>query len=186
MRRGAIVLIGVWALAGCESGETAEVLDFGGFGDEFFLILDANAEGEIIAPSELPTAGSATYEGVAIASTPEAGFAGNITLRADFEDNAISGGISNIVDDLDQRFTGSLDVENGVIDRDAITTREYTYEADLNGTLINSDNETVRVDGFLAGDFIGTGAEATAGIVGGSVTGPLGTETFEGGFIADR
>ena len=110
--------------------------------------------------SSLPT-GSHTYTGVAgfnfgnvsldyIAANAEA--LGTVTLEANFQNDSISGTLTNFVDYTNTRGAGQVDLRNGVI-----SGNEFT--ADITGTATYNGTPLV-IQGGLDGAFVGNNADA--------------------------
>ena len=142
---------------------------------------------EFTDPSTLPASGSATYDGFIGIQASNLGEAlGEMTLRANFATNAITGDVSNVVTADDEPLIGTLAISNGAIDRSADIAVEYTYGADIDGQLTGEEGVFV-VEGDLLGDFTDTDYQYVEGIVEGTVT--LDQTTFpiiSGGFVGER
>lgn len=141
-------------------------------------------------PATLPPTGSAAYFGVLGVDidpgTPQVVTAiGALDLTFQFSSDSVSGRVTDVIDDANQRYQGTLSITNGVLDRGADVTQTFTYFADMDGTLVSPDGDNLNVTAALAGDLLDTGIFAE-GLVSGSVTGPDGTSPIEGGFIAER
>ena len=138
-------------------------------------------------PSTLPPGGSATYDGYIIAATPSDEFvvAGELEMIANFLTPEVTGTARNFVDENDVRLGGTLAITNGAINRAATTNPDFTFVADLDGTLTDP-GDSYLVDGTLSGDFFGTSYGAVFGPVGGTVTADFGTLALDGVFIAER
>ena len=154
---GLVALCGL--LAGCG----------GGNGGPTFASLDSRAEALATSaealynlegfsdPAALPVDGAARYDGViaGVILDEDLIIAGELSLIADFNGpGSISGSARNFVDDTENRYQGTLLVTNGDIFRDADPEVDFTYSADLDGTLSDTDDSYL-VDGTLFGDFIG-------------------------------
>ena len=175
------------ALGGCGSTtDTAALLSFA----DTEAIADAiNADWGAVSytdPASLPKTGSATYDGVMnLATAASLGIVGEMQLMADFSGSAISGSGRNFVDPADNRYDGTLAVTNGFIDRLADPSAEFTFDADLDGTLTES-GDSYAFAGFIDGDFVGPNHEAVFGEISGTVNSSSGTEFFIGGFLAEQ
>ncbi len=141
-------------------------------------------------PSNLPTSGSARYDGVIAIATDGVGgapedFAGELSLNVDFEDSNLSGQASNFVTVDEERLDGSLAITNGDLDRNTNPEFEPTYLFDMNGTLSDSDGDEFQVDAGGAGAFLGDDGEATFGFVVGGMSSEDGTADLEGIYLAN-
>ena len=141
-------------------------------------------------PATLPTSGSATYNGfIGVVLDNNAGVAGDLQLIANFapnaNENAITGSASNFFDNEENAIGGTLTLSNSVLDRNADTNTQFTFDADLSGDL-TSDEGDISVAAFLLGDFTGTNHEFVEGFVSGTAT--LNDETLflDGEFVAER
>lgn len=131
--------------------------------------------------STLPTTDSTEYSGVfranldAVNGTGTDAAVGLLTMSADWADNSVSGEVTNMVDGDNGAYTGSLTIDNGVID-DRVT-------ADVGGTIVNAAEETLDVDGIMTGDFYSDRLYIEGGMDG-TVTGPDGVTDLDGGWAA--
>jgi hypothetical protein len=147
-------------------------------------LIDAAQGLTVTDPAALPT-GTVTFNGVMVlGAEDEAGAAGELELVAAFDDDDISGSLSNVVDTEGVRYSGSLGID-GAIDPAADTDLEPTFGGVMAGTLVGG-GETFTVTGTLSGDFAGTDAEFAAG--GAAARACAGTDCtdYEGDFIAQR
>ncbi len=203
--RGALAAALGLALAGCGGGS-----DGGDDDGPRPTFAELEAEGtalqeeidalEITDPSELPTEGSASYEGVigiesAFAQDdegPDSGLpsmGGELSLEVDFEDSSLSGTAENFVTEAGEEMEGSLDIEDGQVYRDAevgTEDEEPSFGAVVTGRLEDEDGGAYEFGGGLAGEFRGSSHSHVQGEVGGTVLTPDGVEAFEGGFVAER
>lgn len=141
-------------------------------------------------PASLPTSGSANYLGVmGVAVDPGSPDAitaiGALEMTVQFGSDSLSGRVTDVIDEDDGRYQGTLSITNGDINRAADVTSEFTYFADLDGTLVSPDGQSLTVDALMAGDLLGPGSY-TEGGVSGFVTSANGTSSLEGGYIAER
>jgi len=142
---------------------------------------------EYTDPTTLPVSGSATYSGYLGVDAGELGQAiGQMSLTASFASDSISGNVRNVVAEDEEQLSGSLSISGGTIDRTADTDIEFTFAADVDGTLTGEDGDFV-VDAELLGDFTGENHQYVEGPVGGTVT--FDGQDFninDGGFVAER
>ena len=128
-------------------------------------------------PASLPfTTGEVRYLG-AIGAVDYYGdrIIGDLKMNVRFADSSMSGTADNFIDSYNDRYTGSLAITNGFIDRTADTDVEYTFVADVDGVLSANGFNTV-VDALMLGDFTGTSQQGMIGILDGTATTPgLGT-----------
>ena len=103
-------------------------------------------------------------------------YIGDLDLTVEFSSasDRISGNL-HIFDGL----IGELDIANGTVDRCADKDVYYTFGADIDGTLTNSDGDDI-IDVTLAGDFRGRNQDGVTGVVLGDITGPNGVDIFDG------
>lgn len=150
---------------------------------------------EVTDPAALPVEGSATYEGVISVESAEAdgfGFVppmgGELTLDVDFDDSTVSGSAENFVTTDGEEMSGSLDIGNGQVFRDANIEegQESTFATTLSGQLEDADGGEYSFGGGLAGNFLGTSHSHVGGGLEGVVVTPDGVDVFEGGFVAER
>ena len=132
-------------------------------------------------PATLPDLGSTDYTGVvranldAVNGTGEDAAVGLLSMTVLWEDNEVSGTVTDIVDGDSNPYTGQLTLSNGLV-----TDR---IRADIDGTIVNAASETLVVEGVMSGDFFSDIIFAEGGLSG-TVTGPDGTTTLDGGWIA--
>jgi hypothetical protein len=147
-------------------------------------------------PATLPVHGGATYQGVmgldlaAVPNGPEDEFdtMGRLELRVDFDGvgDAVTGEVTEIVDLEGVEYTGQLDISRGVIDRDIDPETEWTFGADLEGTIEDEDGQDWRMEAEIDGHFLGAGHEAVGGVVDGEACTAELCTGMGGGFIAER
>ncbi len=192
-RTWVVALAAAGVMAGCSDSGS----DGGGQRPSYDdLTSEAEALGEraedmyLTDPSDLPTSGSASYEGViGFATLGDSGapedFAGELSLNVDFDDSELSGQASNFVTAGEEQLEGSLSITNGELDRDTDPEIEPTYTFDMNGTLSDASDDDFQVDAEGAGAFLGDSGEATFGVVAGGISSEDGTSYIEGVFLAD-
>lgn len=152
-------------------------------------LLDAQWAGaSIFDPAGLPDTGGATYQGIANLTVAmdgsELSLAGKLTLSVNFADDAVTGSIYKVVDENEVLYSGTLVIDNGDLDRDADVLVDYTFTADIAGTLSGGGN-LFEFDGDIGGDFVGDSAGAVSGAIQGLVTGAGGSGALLGSFLAD-
>jgi len=137
-------------------------------------------------PSTLPTSGSASYNGyIGVTVDNAIDVAGELELTADFASDNITGSAFNFFDRNENAYAGTLEVSNGGFDRTADTSSEFTFGADLDGTLSNS-GENIQVDASLDGDFTGSDYRYVEGTVFGRARTSEGWFSLDGGFVGER
>ena len=168
-------------------GGTTPPVDYSQYQSELATLQSSWLTVPATDPLTLPLSGSATFTGVlqmAIeTSAGELGVAGRLDLTSSFATNTIGGTATAFVDENAVALTGSLAITGGVLNRAANTAVEYTYGANLDGTLTGG-GETFVLSGDLSGDFAGTNYLATTGIVAGTAVSSFGTGYMFGSFIA--
>ena len=116
--------------------------------------------------SSMPTAGTATYSGVAafapsIYDEPEV--LSEASLTANFGSSSISGNLTNFRDYENTVIPGSVAIQSGVITGNQ-------FGANLTGS-VTIDGAAAAVNGTLDGGFASTNANLLAGIIEGTVGG---------------
>ena len=145
-------------------------------------------------PASLPTTGSAQYNGVMDlvmgrdTDDPASALAGDLMLDVSFAENSISGSVTDIVDRNNDRYRGSLNVEDVSFNRDTNPNFDPTYEAVLSGNVIAPTGADWDVDAGMEGDFFGSDHSHTGGEVsGGACSSELDTcVDLEGAYGARR
>jgi len=178
-------------LSACGGGSTgggaSSAASFQDLFDQADAIADATNTLQYTDPTTLPTGGSATYTGVIVVDAADLDrAAGTLALTANFANNQITGSVSNVVTEAEDSLVGTLSITNGSIDRAADVESDFTFDADLTGTLTD-DTFTYEVGATMAGDFVHTDYGTVEGPVDGTVTvsGQVSVIT-EGAFIAER
>ncbi len=131
-------------------------------------------------PALLPVTGRAVYAGfgtldLAIGGTMQS-YIGDLDLTVEF--SGTGDPISGTLHSFDG-LSGALSIANGNLDRGADTDVDYTFGADIDGTLTNSDGDYV-IDASLSGDFRGRDQDGITGVVFGDITGSNGVDIFDG------
>jgi len=149
-------------------------------------IIEEYGNADVTPESAMPTAGTATYNGVAafsdvpsesyIAENAEAVAA--LRLEANFGDSTIGGKMDNFVDYNNVHAPGSVQITNGTISGN-------TFNANLDGD-ITIEGEAVSVSGDMGGGFLGADANAVAGAIRADLSSGLGTATLYGIFGAEK
>lgn len=139
-------------------------------------------------PAGLPTSGRADYAGVMRISANFPGastdLAGAMDMSVNFANSTLRGGVTSIRD-VTGRGYGDLDIDNGSLDRGADSLTEYTFQAELTGTL-RAPGANWQVNGFIEGDFHGNAQQAVTGGLGGALTNGANNATLSGDFIAQK
>ena len=176
LEKNAVTVIALIIVAGCS----------GGGGDRSFA--DAEREAielaatledlEISSVAQLPTSGSAAYEGMIGVAVPGYAVLGDLNVNVNFASESITGNAGNFIDSDDERISGSLAIDNGSFIRNADPLTEFQFTADIGGALSDSDGNYL-VDGQLLGDFLGQNQEGMSGLVVGTISSPtLGTASI--------
>ncbi|MCO4848279.1 MAG: hypothetical protein KC448_09950 [Yoonia sp.] len=137
-------------------------------------------------PAGLPVSGRGIYKGFATLDLPIGGttqsYTGDLDLTVEFggSKDQVSGALQGF-DDL----AGVLNIENGNLDRGTDTDEDYTFGADVGGTLTGRDGDYV-IDASLLGDMRGRNQDGVTGVVFGDITGPEGVDIFDGTVAATR
>lgn len=182
-----IVLLSGCGGGGGGGGNAGSSPSFASYDAQFVSLAERNQNIPFSDPASLPTTGSATYSGVLAVQSGLLVAAGDLTLNANFGpvSNPITGSVTNIVNNENQRYSGSLAIGNSSIDRTADVNTDYTFAASLTGQL-GLNGETGVVNGEILGDFLGTDQRSVAGEVFGTISNLSAADQFEGGFIAER
>ncbi|WP_145111087.1 transferrin-binding protein-like solute binding protein [Cereibacter sediminicola] len=145
---------------------------------------------ELTPVGSMPTAGTASYEGVAgyffseaaydaAESAADADVLSTVSLTANFSDSSIAGSLGNFKDREGVSVSGSVAIKDGQI-------MDNVFMADLDGS-ITAENETATVRGVTYGGFVGGTAEAVMGAIEADIIhGPSDVEGLYGEFIAER
>lgn len=188
--RSAVCLLPVLALAACGSSGSSTGVSFDEYVSEALDLDDDIAGLPFDEPAGLPTTGNASYDGVIGAivgagTIDEVSVAGDLELTVQFAQNSITGNVTDIVDEFDGRYAGTLNITDGIIDRDVDLVTDFTFVADMSGNLTNPAGGPVSVDALLRGDFFGSG-QYIAGEVSGNLRTDLGTTFIDGDFLAEE
>jgi hypothetical protein len=184
-------------LAACSGGSSSDDGRLGSFAaiEREALRLARASEGlDYTDPASLPRTGSATYEGVIgldlddrfYNDTADYDIGGQLRLNAGFAGNSVTGSATNFYTATNQPLGGTLRITNGVIDRGADVFSEYTWDADIAGTLTGERNGPMAIDGVVLGDFFGPGATFVGGIVEGDACQRGVCTGFDGNFGGQR
>jgi hypothetical protein len=140
-------------------------------------------------PTTLPTIGTATYAGIVRIAVetggPEIQMAGDFGMIANFQTTTVSGTAGGFVDQTDQTYAGVLNMANGSIDRAADTAIEYTFVAEIDGTL-SGGGTIYDITALLGGDFLDPDYGAIDGVISGTVTSGIDSGLIYGDFIAEQ
>ncbi len=141
----------------------------------------------------VPTSGSANYSGIMAAEADVGGevtaLAGLANMRVGFGSNTLSGSITNIVNDANQRYPGRLNMTNGTIDRsggNSLFPGEVVMETDVTGRLTGPAGERIVVDGGSVLGFGNPNYEVIGGLIGGDLTVDGTRGSFFGGLVLER
>lgn len=129
-------------------------------------------------PTTLPSSGSFTYNGVIGARLPQPvgdlEVLGDLQLNMNFSSDTFSGTAQNFIDENSDTYSGILGIRNGDIDNNVNIATDYTFVADINGTLVDNVNDVYIIDGDILGDFYGPNYDWVAGRVDGTIDTPGG------------
>jgi hypothetical protein len=174
----ASVIFALCGLSAC-GGASTGTSEFEQFASQGATLADRFESAELT--EMMPASGTASYTGMAAfafdpssASLGSADVAARLTLQADFSGQTIGGQLTDFLDLEDVRYSGSVNLLNGVI-----TGNEFA--ANVDGALTRPSGST-SVTGQMVGAFVGSGAEASAGLVEATAFG----SPFVGVFIAER
>lgn len=124
---------------------------YSGYADE--IIADIG-DSPFDDPAALPASGSSRYVGVLEIGDDIAQLAsGAMTLNVNFGTDSVTGSVTDWVDFEDEPMSGQLAISAGDIDRGADVQNEFTFSADLGGTLTTVLDEQIGVDAVIFGDF---------------------------------
>lgn len=179
----AVLCLGAVALAGCEDGVVDRVDDYNARAVAY-NDLRADVLAMPLSGADMPTTGSATYNGFAtlLIDTPtDSALAGDARIAANFGTRTLSGDMTNFIGSVDgspyTAFNGSLAIRNGQI---GVSTAS-SFNGDLTGTL-SSSQDVVRVDGDVSGNFRSDGTINAAALSASSTTD---TDIFVNGVSQD-
>ena len=141
------------------------------------------------APGNLPLGGSAQFDGVMRLHLEGAGgdvpVNGALSVQVAFASDSLSGSASGFAGADGAAYSGTLAITNGALDRAADPLSEYTFSANMAGTLsAGADSYAISAD--VNGDFLGAAYGAMTGLVAGTATTGSGTGYVFGDFIAAR
>lgn len=125
----------------------------------------------------MPTAGTATYSGLAGFSTTNGGpseIMSEASLTANFDNSSISGGLANFRHYQNGAMPGSVSFQNGTIDKNK-------FEADLGGSL-TVQNAAAPVAGQMTGVFGGGNADLASGLI----EADIGSRHYFGALAAEK
>lgn len=186
----ALAIVG--AVAGCSDSDESDGVGYDDLVDQYDEIRDASRDLPLTDPGTLPQSGGATYDGLMVLSTDgtaglPSDMAGDMTLRADFNDDSLSGSVDNVITSNEDVLEGSLDISEGEINRGADVSTDYTYAFGMDGTLTEDDGTDLDVNATGAGDFRGSEHEVSTGtIVKGTVSSDEGASLLRGDFVIAR
>lgn len=193
MRNRLPTAIGVVLLqAGCGPsgdglGSTAPPADY--------AVLSARADGlradlgamPLTVPSTLPFSGTAGYSGVVIMELVQASgslsIAGAAAATVNFATGTLDGTAQDFQDQADTRYSGTLAITNGFIDRNADLASDPTFYADMSGQL-SKPGETYTINASIYGDFHGLSAVGLSATLSGLATTNSGSAALTGHLLA--
>jgi hypothetical protein len=163
---GALGITALAMLAGCDEfafsePATTEQESYAALQAETLALRDATEDLVVTPLADLPTTGTATYEGTALIALDAIGggsaseLIGTAAITADFAASTLSGEAGGFYGTVDggevAAFEGQIFVSQGTINR---TGTGDQIGADVNGTL-QGGGDTLVVDGTVAGNFLG-------------------------------
>ncbi|SLN41552.1 hypothetical protein [Roseisalinus antarcticus] len=138
-------------------------------------------------PANLPTFGTATYDGIAqfgrSLDAPASLVIGRADLTVDFRTRAVSGRVTDMVSQRG-RYTGELAIDGGRFDRGA-GRRDAAMTLDLDGRISRPGVSARTIDASLLGVFA-NGGKAIAGFGEGVSRGPDGARPIEAVVAVER
>lgn len=142
---------------------------------------------EPTAVENMPTTGTATYEGNASFETSDGAqdpnpeqWESKLVLDADFAASTISGEMTNVTPNEGEAAEGSIGITNGAISGNTMT-------AELDGTLTDPDGIDFTVEGEMSGKFRGDAAATVGGEFFGTATAGDDTVAIQNGeFVAEK
>jgi len=144
-----------------------------------------------IDPSSLPISGDASYSGTFNLNLPRAGldrkiYTGNLGLAVTFRNagGQLSGEATKFRDPIGTAIDGRILIENGTLNRDTNVSIDYTFEAQVSGTLNGDGLRHATVFGNMSGDFVN--GDDVSGVTSGGVTTATGVDVFDGSFEASK
>jgi len=154
--------------------------------------LDDNDSSPITDPDTLPISGTVHYSGFLSLGLPTSSgrtdFTGNLGLTVAFD--AVTGQVTGEADQFRapdaELLRGRILITDGQIDRATNTVEDYTFDAQLSGTLSGDDFRNMVITGAMVGDFNGENADVVSGQVFGDVVGPAGLDIYNGTFSATQ
>jgi len=168
INRNAVVIgLAIVALAGCST--TTE------FGDEVTRYNDAAMAYKALREDvqamplstviDMPTVGSATYEGQAVVRVDATGTAliGDARISADFSDATLTGNLSNFTGTLDGSNYGDVNGSIAIKEGEIGVASASGLTGDIKGLLSNGDDQ-LSINGGIAGNFRSDGEINAAGL----------------------
>ncbi len=173
----------VSACGGSSDNSDASLASFEDLRDQTDTLYTELETADITDYADLPTSGSATYEGsllLAIATDEVDGALGVLEMTADFADSTISGNASNFFNPDQERVAGSVNFTNGEILEDS---GGAFFTTDVSGSVTIAGG-SMEIDGESFGYFAGNDGELLTGLVTGSATDTSGDSIYMEGLIA--
>ena len=178
---------GLLALSACGAG---------GGGSEIPVSAGDPAPKPVIEPGDLPVSGNASYDGLMTLRLPQNGDAlsahtdhtGNLRLNVDFDVgfNQVTGVVDGFQTPTNEPMVGRVFVTEGLIDRGASSSKDYTFDAKLSGTLSALNFSSTVISGTVLGDFSGSDLSALTGRVYGNLVLGNGVDIFDGTYATVR
>ncbi|RYH03255.1 hypothetical protein EU805_05900 [Salipiger sp. IMCC34102] len=170
---GGSALQGGAAAADALESAPRDRLTFAEIADVAAEVNDGYNDVPITPKSQVPTAGRADYFGAVggdiVVGRNRTEVAGVMGLGVDFAANRVGGRLSNFVTRDGDEITGSLGVNNGVLNRQS-NSRQVAIFGDVDGTLRSAAGERIVVDARLReSGFKGRNVEYIGGSVEGGV-----------------
>ncbi|MEY1555084.1 hypothetical protein AB3Y40_05565 [Yoonia sp. R2331] len=190
----AVAATALAGLAACGGGSTGSgALSFQQIGNRADPLITRFENVSSTPIRNVPTSGSANYSGIMAAEADVGGevtaLAGLANMRVGFGSNTLSGSITNIVNDANQRYPGRLNMTNGTIDRsggNSLFPGEVVMETDVTGRLTGPAGERIVVDGGSVLGFGNPNYEVIGGLIGGDLTVDGTRGSFFGGLVLER
>lgn len=172
MLKTSMKLIALLSLAACSGGSGGDGV--AGDGEDVVApdpapelgFQERLAAADVTPSADLPVTGTAVFDGlfqVAVGTdvdNPLSSASGDARLDVDFADNSLTGVANNFVDQDGDQISGSVNFENGVIDR---SLANATIVTETSGSIALDTGDTA-FDQQLAGGFFGETGEFIQGV----------------------
>ncbi len=173
-------------LAGCTSDDDRP--SFGDLRGDASDMAERVIEKDVTAFADLPTNGSAIYDGFVVleAGLPggEETIAGEITVVANFGNGKVGADIFNLVGENVGDIDGTISGKGGQIYRDPVGDAGFR-NLNLDGVL-EIDGERADFDGEMSGAFLGNKGDSVVGLISGDVTIDGEVSDVDGAFIGEK